>query len=129
MRRTTSVTPALHATRRQRTRRMRRASAMTASSSDGRPSGAAMPSVALRSGDANRSHPAGSCAGVRTQPIAHSPDGLDETGLVAELVAQVVDVGIDRIGGHGDAVRPRVIEELFASEHLVGMAEEALEQR
>src|SRR5688572_30410122 len=107
--RTRSVEPPLHATRRQRTPRTRRASLSEASRS------AASSAVAI--------------ASAIGKPIAHATDGLDPAAGVAELGPQVVDVGIDRVGRDRHRERPRLVQELVARERLARVPEEALQQR
>src|SRR6478609_4067330 len=106
----TSVVPPLHRTRFRRTCRTSPLSAVSAASSGG------VVSVGVRI-------PSGI-----GQTIAHAADGLDQLAGRTELVAQVVDVGIDRVRGHGHAERPGLVEQLVARQRLAGVAEEALEE-
>src|SRR6478735_5867953 len=106
----TSVVPALHRTRLRRTCWTIRLSAVSAASSGAVVSVGRIPS------------------GIG-QTIAHAAHGLDQLAGRAQLVAEVVDVGIDRVRCHGDAERPRLVEELVARQRLTRMAEEAFEKR
>ena len=105
------VVPPLHRTRLRRTCRSSRLSAVSAASSG------ALGSVG-----------GGIPSGIG-QTIAHAADGLDQPARRTELVAQVVDVGIDRVRRDRHAERPGLVEELVARQRLAGMAEQALEQR
>src|SRR5262249_18186492 len=109
--RTTAVEIPLHATRRQRTRRMSRASLARAACS-------------APSSRGSTRRPA-----ATAEAVPHTADGLDLHPGVAELRAQVVDVGVDRVGRHRDAERPGVVEQLVAGQRLARVAHERLEQR
>src|SRR6187549_3021141 len=112
---TTSVAPPLNSTSRQRTPRTMRASRARSCSSVA--SGAGRPVSSMRSGDS-----------AIAQTVAHATYRPDHLAGIAQLVAQVVDIGVHRVRGHGHPERPRVVEQLVARERLVGMAQEALEQ-
>src|SRR4249920_981399 len=107
----TSVVPPLHSTRLRRTRRISPASAMSAARSP------VIGSVGV-----------GAPSGIG-HPIADAANGLDQAARGAQLLAEVVDVGVDRIRGDGHAEWPGLVQELVARQGLARMAEEALEQR
>src|SRR3954469_863654 len=107
----TSVVPPLHRTRFRRTWRTSRPSLVSAASSG---------SVVSVEGRIP--------SGIG-QTIAHATYGLDQLAGRSELVAQVVDIGIDRVRRHRDAERPGLVEELIARQRLTGMAEETFEER
>jgi hypothetical protein len=46
-----------------------------------------------------------------------------------ELVAEQVDVGLDRVRREGHAIRPGVVEQLVARQDLTGPAQQALQDR
>src|SRR5689334_3343554 len=71
---------------------------------------------------------AGTPSGIG-EPIADAADRLDVAARGTELVSQVVDVGIDGVGGHGDTERPRLVEQLVARQRLPDVPQQALEQR
>src|SRR5258708_4084205 len=99
--RTRRVVPPLNATSRQRTRRMRRPSAASAAVSIASP---ASPAV-----------PAGAPSGIG-QTVPDAADGLDPVPDVAELRAEVMDVGVNRVWGDGHAERPGLVEQLIAGQ-------------
>ena len=107
---TASVMPPLHKARLMRTRRSNCASAGVTSGAEwSAGSGAMTPS------------------GIR-EAVPHAANGLDEPSRGAKLVAQVVDVGIDRVRRHRDPERPRLVEQLIARQGLAGVPEQAFEQ-
>src|SRR6187200_1358983 len=63
-------------------------------------------------------------------PIAQSAHGADAAaGVATELLAQVVDIGVDGVVGQEVAVWPGGVEELVAAERLSRMAHQAFEER
>src|SRR5512146_2171029 len=144
--RTTSVEPPLQATRRQRTRRIRRASSApsrraagsasvavpTPPSREGSGSTAGSTAGAISGSTAGSTDPlsVGSIAGISAigQAVADAPDRLDARRGIAELGPEVVDVRIHGVRRHRHAERPGLVEQLVASEGLAGVAKEAFEQ-
>ena len=107
-RRMSSVRPPLQAMRRSRVRRR---------------SAASSPAASLP-----RAAGVGASGSASTDAVPDAADGLDPGAAVgAELRAQQVDVGLDRVGRERRAVRPGLVEELVAREDLAGPAEEALQ--
>src|SRR5689334_7046907 len=120
MTRTSSVEPPLQATRRQRTLRTSLASASEAwASASSTGAGCGTAGGCGRSGD-------GSTIG---KPIAHAADRLDPAPCLAELRAQVMDIGVDRVRRDRHGEGPCLVQELVARQRLARMAQEALEQR
>src|SRR5258708_3472336 len=64
------------------------------------------------------------------QAVAHAVDGLDGRATIAglELLAQVRDVHRDPVGQPIEVVAPHVVGDLLATEDLVRMAHEVLEE-
>ena len=52
------------------------------------------------------------------ETVADATHGPHQLAALAQLLAQVVDVGIDRVGRHGDPERPCMIEQLVARQRL-----------
>src|SRR5688572_3066996 len=63
------------------------------------------------------------------EAVPLAANGLDEPAGRPELVAQVVDVRIDRVRGHRDAEGPSLVKQLVAREGLAGVPQQAFEQR
>ena len=66
---------------------------------------------------------------VRHEPIAHSPNGFDTIGKVAEFLPQALDVGVERAGEHGvGLVPPDFAEQFVAALRLAFRLDEQAQQ-
>src|SRR5690606_10451134 len=72
----------------------------------------------------------GSGAGLSGQlfePVPHAADGHEP--LRPQLAPQIPHVDVDHIGARVEVITPHPAEQLFARQHLAGVAHERLRQR
>ena len=89
-----------------------------------------------RVGGVGRRAPASVAGRSARDAVRHRPSRYPTPRTVSisrpaapSFVAQVVDVGVDRVRRHRHAERPGLVEQLVARQRLAGVAQEALEQR